>query len=69
MNEQNYYSVKIKLEIETEKGIKHKKEGYIVRDVSPTAVEAKLAKHLQMSDYEIESITRMNVIEVVDIVD
>lgn len=66
MNENNYYRCTIKTETEDGKGrIKYKKENYIVEAVSPTDVETKMAKHLEMTDYEVISISILNIIEIV----
>jgi len=61
-----YYKVTIKTEFEDKnENLKSKKENYIVFAMSPSDVEAKLAKHLGVQDYEIIGI---NVINIVDII-
>jgi hypothetical protein len=61
-----YYRAVVKTQFEDRKGnIKFKKENYVVFAVSPTDVEAKMAKHLQTSDYEIISISLMGIVEVI----
>jgi len=60
-----YYRVSIKIGFETKSGqMKYKKENYIIFDVSPSAIEAKLAKHLGVEDYEIVSISLINIVAV-----
>ena len=60
-----YYRVTIKMSFEDKKGnIKFKKENYIVYAMSPTDVEAKLAKHLGVEDYEIMGINTTNIIAI-----
>jgi hypothetical protein len=64
MNE--FYKVVVKVEFETEKGqIKKRTENYLVAAVSPTDAEAKMVAHLNMSDMEIRSISKSNIIEVI----
>jgi len=66
MNENNFYKCTIKTETEDSKGrVKYKKENYIVEAVSPTDVEVKMAKHLDMSDYEVTSISIVNILEII----
>ena len=61
-----YYRATIKVSFEDKKGnTKFKKENYLVFAMTPTDVEAKLAKHLGMEDHEIISISVSNVVEVV----
>jgi hypothetical protein len=63
---QQYYRVTIKMQFEDKKGnIKSKKENYIVFAMSPTDVEAKLAKHLGVEDYEIVGINTTNIVDIV----
>ena len=60
-----YYRVTVKMSYEDKKGnMKYKKENYIVFDVSPSAVETKLAKHLGVEDYEIVSISLTGIVAV-----
>ena len=66
-----YYKVKIRIETEVEgkKGetkIKVITEEYIVSDVSPTAVEAKMTAHLSglMAEFEITSIALTKIVDV-----
>ena len=55
--EENYFNASIKIEIVDNNGkLKKIKEKYLVKAVSPTDVEAKLAKELSGEDYEIQSI-------------
>ena len=62
-----YYKATIKVSFEDKKGnVKFKKENYIVSAVSPTDVEAKVAKHLGMEDYEIVGINTMNIVEIIE---
>ena len=66
MGDSNYYRCTVKTSFEDKKGnLKYKKENYIVSAVSPTDVEVKMAKHLEMADYEVVGI---NVINIVDII-
>ena len=66
MSENNYYKCTIKTVFEDAKGReKFKKENYIVSAVSPTDVETKMAKHLEMTDYEIVAINLLNIIEII----
>jgi len=63
---EQYYKVSIKNSYEDKKGnIKFKRENYIVTGISPTDVEEKLSKHLGMNDFEIISISLMNIINVI----
>ena len=62
-----YYRATIKLSYEDKKGnMKFKKENYLVFAMSPTDVEAKLAKHLGVEDYEIIGINLANITDVVN---
>jgi len=66
MDENNYYKCVVLTQIEDAKGrLKNRKENYIVSAVSPTDVEVKMAKHLQMSDYSIVGINILNIVEIV----
>ena len=61
-----YYRASIKTSYEDKKGnVKYKKENYIVYAMSPTDVEAKMAKHLGTEDYEIVGI---NIVGIVDVI-
>jgi hypothetical protein len=61
-----YYRATIKMSYEDKKGnVKYKKENYIVYAMSPTDVEAKLAKHLGVEDYEIVGINIVGIVEVI----
>ena len=61
-----FYKATIKVSFEDKKGrMKQRKESYIVSAISPTDVEAKLAKHLSMGDYEVVSISTTNIVEVI----
>ena len=65
MNENNFYKCTIKTETEDSKGrVKYKKENYIVEAVSPTDVEVKVQKFLDMTDYETVSISILNIVEI-----
>jgi hypothetical protein len=62
-----YYKATLKTQFEDKKGnTKFKKETYIVFAVSPTDVEAKLAKHLGVTDYDILGINTTNIIDIVN---
>lgn len=66
MSEKNYYKCTIKTEYEDNKGrMKVKKENYVVEAVNPTDVEAKMEKHLKITDFEVVAISLMNIIEIV----
>ncbi len=56
---QQYYLVKFKEAIETEKGLKWKSDSWLVLDVSVTAAEAAAVKELATygTDYEITGIS------------
>lgn len=61
-----YYKVSIKMSYEDKKGnLKQKKENYIVFAISPTDVEAKMAKFLGVNDYEVVGINSINIVEIV----
>lgn len=61
-----YYKATIKVVTENKNGKeKFRKEGYIVYAMSPTDVEAKLAKHLGVTDYEIVGINVLGIVDVV----
>lgn len=61
-----YYRATIKVSFEDKKGnVKFKKENYIVFALSPTDVEAKLAKHLGVEDYELVGVNVTGIIDVV----
>lgn len=57
MDGMNFFNATVKIEIVDNKGkLKNIKEKYLVSAVSPTDVEAKLAKELAGEDYDIQSI-------------
>ena len=61
-----WYRATIKMSYEDKKGnLKYKKENYFVFSISPTDVEAKLAKFLGVSDYEIVGINIANVTDII----
>lgn len=61
-----YYRATVKVSHEDKKGnIKFKKENYIVYAMSPTDVEAKLAKHFGVEDHEILGINLVGIVEVI----
>jgi hypothetical protein len=61
-----FYKATIRISFEDKKGNeKFRKESYIVSAMSPTDVEAKLAKHLGTADYEVVSISTTNIVEIV----
>jgi len=62
---EQYYRTTVKTQFEDKRGnIKFKKENYMVLAISPTDVEAKMAKHLGAGDYEIVSISVSGIVEV-----
>jgi Domain of unknown function (DUF4494) len=64
-NMQQYYRATVKMSYEDKKGnVKYKKQNYIVSAMSPTDVEAKLAKHLGAEDYEILGINTTNIADI-----
>jgi len=66
MSENNYFKCTIRTEFEDAKGrLKYRKENYIVFAISPTDVEAKMAKRLGTADYEVISISIFNIVEVI----
>ena len=66
MNDLNYYRCSIKASFEDKKGnLKYKKENYIVEAISPTDVEIKVQKFLDMSDYETVSISLLNIVDII----
>lgn len=68
---EQYYNVRIRVETEVEvKGVPKIKvvpELYLISAVSPTDAETKMAKHLEglMAEYEVNAITKTNIIDVV----
>ena len=61
-----YFKAVIKTEYEDAKGrVKSKKEAYIVFAMSPTDVEAKLAKELSSGDYELVSVSVTNIVDII----
>ena len=66
MEENNYYRCTIRTQGEDAKGrVKYRKENYIVSAVSPTDVEVKMRRHLEMSDYDVVGINVLNIVEIV----
>ena len=62
-----YYRCTVKVSFEDKKGnVKTKKENYIVSAVSPTDVEAKIAKHLSSENYEIVGINTTNIMDIIE---
>lgn len=60
-----YYKATIKIEEENDKGqLKKRSESYIVKAVSPTEVETKLAEELSGFDYEITNISILKVVSI-----
>jgi len=63
---EQWFKAVIKIEDEDDKGkTKIKKEAYLVYAVTPTDVEAKLAKFISMADYEVLSISVQNITDIV----
>jgi hypothetical protein len=63
----NYYKASLKVEFEDKKGnMKWRSETYVVSAISPTDVEAKLAKHLSSGNFEIKSISTTNIIDIIE---
>ncbi|MCK9447124.1 DUF4494 family protein [bacterium] len=61
-----YYKCVVKVSFEDKKGnVKYKKESYIVSAISPTDVEAKMAKQLSSEDYEIVGINTTNIVDII----
>jgi hypothetical protein len=61
-----YYKVSVKSSFEDKKGnLKYKKDSYIVYAMNPTDVEAKMAQHLGVEDYEIIGINVTNIVDIV----
>jgi len=64
-----YYKVSVRLDYEDDRGkIKKRNENYLVAGLSPTDVEAKITKHLLTSDMEVRSISKSNILEVIDVI-
>jgi hypothetical protein len=67
MSENQFYKASIQIQFEDGKGrLKKRREEYIVEAISPTDVEAKVAKHLKGSteDSEISSIVLTKIIDI-----
>jgi hypothetical protein len=65
MNE--YYKVTVRVDYEADNGkIKKSNENYLVAAVSPTDAEAKITNHLLTSDMEVRSISKSNLLEVIE---
>jgi Domain of unknown function (DUF4494) len=63
---EQYYKATVKVQFEDKKGnVKFKREAYIVSAISPTEVEAKVAKELSTGDYEIVGINVTNIVDVI----
>jgi len=61
-----YYKCVVKISYEDKKGnLKYKKEAYIVYAMSPTDVEAKIAKHMGVEDHEIVGINITGIVDVI----
>jgi hypothetical protein len=61
-----WFKCTVKVETEDAKGRqKFKKENYIVYAMTPTEVEAKMAKQLEATEYEITSISITNIVEII----
>ena len=61
-----YYKATVKVQFEDKKGnVKFKREAYIVSALSPTEVEAKIAKELSTGDYEIVGINVTNIVDII----
>jgi len=61
-----YYKATVKMSFEDKKGnLKYRKDSYIVFAMSPTDVEAKIAKHLGVEDYEIVGINTTNIADII----
>jgi len=63
---EQYYKVTVKIQVEDKKGnLKYKKYPYIVYAMTPTDVEAKIAKELSSGDYEIVGINTTNIVDII----
>jgi hypothetical protein len=63
---EQYYKATVKVQFEDKKGnVKFKREAYIVSGISPTDVEAKVAKELSTGDYEIVGINVTNIVDII----
>jgi hypothetical protein len=63
---ETYWKASIRIASEDDKGrTKYRRENYLVYALSPTDVEAKLAEHLNMADYEVTSINLQNYVEII----
>jgi len=64
---ENYYKAIIKVSFEDKKGnLKYKKEPYLVKGISPTDVETKIAKYIEMLDYELVSVVQTSIVDVIE---
>jgi len=61
----NYFKCTVKVEYETEKGVKYRKEDYIVSAINPTDVEKKITEHLRGTDFEVFSITMTKIMDII----
>ncbi|MEG1010064.1 MAG: DUF4494 family protein [Clostridia bacterium] len=65
INDFYYYKGTVRIEEENDKGqIKKRTESYVVKAVSPTEVETKLAEELSGFDYEITGITLLKIVSI-----
>lgn len=56
----------VKIEEENDKGqIKKRSESYIIKAVTPTEVEVKLAEELSGFDYEITNVSLLKVVAII----
>ena len=60
-----YFRVSVRIETETDKGkLKYIRQNYLVSALTPTDVEAKIAKELVGQDFEVTNISLTNIIDV-----
>ena len=67
MSELNFFKATIRESYVDAKGReKFRKENYIVSAISPTDVEAKLAKELSDAEYEVVNVTLTNIVKILN---
>lgn len=63
---EQWFKAVIKIETEDDKGkTKFQKQAYLVYAITPTDVEVKLAKFIEMADYEVLSISVQNITDII----
>jgi hypothetical protein len=66
-SELNYFRATVREEYVDAKGkTKYRKDQYIVNAISPTDVEAKIAKKLSDVDYELVSVNLTTIVDIIN---